>query len=382
MMMTYSERIRRFQEALEGSADLAFIPVSADLQYLSGVPRDFPNYGALRYPGGWLEGLWLTAEVEPVLTLTRMTADFHNPDTSSLTARVLGDFEDPAKLVGDVLNGFHLQDKPRVAVGDLAHAETIVGLGKILPGVKYSSATELLRPQRMIKDDEELALMKRAGEITEAAFVDVLTKLQHGMKEMDILSEVDYQLRRHGGFGPSFTSAVYCVGPEHEIVFGGHQSTWQRELHPPVSILFDFGAIHEGYCYDFGRTVVFGEPDEAITRVHELVMASQAAGIKAMWAGQTTAAEVDAAARSVIEEAGLGEAFRHRLGHSIGLDVHEAPFLTQSDQTFLEQGMLFTVEPSIIIENKLSARVEDVVLVGEEGGEPLTRGFQRLIVID
>ena len=382
MAMTYSKRIKSFQEALAGNVDLAFIPVSADLQYLSGVPRDFPNYGALRYPGGWLEGLWLTADKEPVLTLTRMTAEFHNPDTSSVTARVLGDFDDPAELVGDTLSGFNLPETPRVAVGDLAHAETIVGLGKILPGATYTSATELLRPQRLIKDDEELACMQRAGEITEAAFVDVLIRLKHGMKEMAILSEVDYQLRRHGGVGPSFTSALYCVGPEHEIVFGGHQSSWQRELHPPVSILFDFGAIYEGYCYDFGRTVVFGEPDEAITRVHELVMASQAAGINAMRAGQVTAAEVDAAARGVIDEAGLSEAFRHRLGHGIGLDVHEAPFLTQSDQTRLEQGMLFTVEPSIIIENQLSARVEDVVMVGEERGEPLTQGFQNLIVID
>ena len=107
--------------------------------------------------------------------------------------------------------------------------------------------------------------------------------------------------------------------PEHKIVFGGYQSTWQRELHPPVSILFDFGAIYEGYCYDFGRTVIFGEPDVAAIQVHELVMASQDAGIKAMRAEQVTASEVDAAARNVIHEAGLGEAFRHRLGHGIGL---------------------------------------------------------------
>ena len=380
--MSYAERIKRFQETMTGSADLAFIPISADLQYLTGVPRDIPTYGAILYPGGWLEGMWIRAGGEPKLTLTRMTADYHNPDTSNLEVRVLGDFDDPGELVREFLKGSSLPEMPRVAVGDRAHAETIIHLQELLPDAVFVSGTEMLRALRMIKDEEEIVLMRRAGAITESAFEDVISHLKHGMTELDILSEVDYQLRRRGALGPSFTSAVYCVGPQHELVFGGHQNSWRRELHPPVSILFDFGAIYEGYCYDFGRTVVFGEPNEAFTRVYDLVMASQAAGIGAMAAGARTAAEVDAAARKVIEDAGLGEAFRHRLGHGIGLDVHEPPFLTKSDETVLEQGMLFTVEPSILFENQLSARVEDVVLVGEEGGVPLTRGFQNLIVID
>lgn len=128
--------------------------------------------------------------------------------------------------------------------------------------------------------------------------------------------------------------------------------------------------------------MLFGEPDEDINQVHTLVMEAQAVGISAMQAGAVTASQVDAAARGVIESAGFGDAFRHRLGHGIGLDVHEPPFLTTTDQTVLEGGMLFTVEPSIMLEHGLSARVEDVVLVGEAGGIPLTTGFQDLIVID
>src|SRR5215468_3311404 len=144
-------------------------------------------------------------------------------------------------------------------------------------------------------------------------------------------------------------------------MFGKRLETWPRVLTPPLSILFDFGAVLDGYCYDYGRTVSFGEPDAEFQRVHKLVMESQAAGVAAMKAGQVTCAQVDAAARKVIADAGYGDEFRHRLGHSIGLDVHEPPFLTASDQTVMQEGMLFTVEPSITQYHTFSARVEDVV---------------------
>jgi Xaa-Pro dipeptidase len=146
--------------------------------------------------------------------------------------------------------------------------------------------------------------------------------------------------------------------------------------------LFDFGAAYNGMCYDFGRTVFFGEPDDEYKKIYKLVMDSQAAGIAAMKAGQVTAAQVDAAARQVIEDAGYGEEFRHRLGHGIGMDVHEPPFLTKTDHTILQEGMLFTIEPSITQFNTFSARVEDVVVVRPDGGEPLTSQFQEMHVID
>jgi Xaa-Pro aminopeptidase len=234
----------------------------------------------------------------------------------------------------------------------------------------------------MIKNEEEIALMTKAGKITETAFKDVLKAMKPGMTELDIMLEVDYQLKQHGSFGPSFNTTLYAVGPEHELFFNQPDETWHRPLNPPVSILFDFGAIHQGYCYDFGRTVYFGAPDEEIIKTHRLVMASQATGIAAMRAGLVQAEAIDQAARSVIEDAGMGDAFRHRLGHAIGLDVHEPPFLTKGDQTILREGMLFTVEPSVIVPFGPSARVEDVVMVGKSGGIPLTKGFPDLIVID
>ena len=381
--MSYSDRIERFQRAIAGKADVVFLPISTDLQYLTGVPRDIPNYGAVMHPGAWLEGAWITPDSEPLLILPRMTAEFGGlNEIKGIEIRVFGDWDNPATLVREVLKGFNLPAKPRVAISNQTTGETIVNLQQAIPDAAFISATDLLRPLRVIKSEEEIAVMRRAGAITEAAFADVIKNLRIGMTELEVMSEVDYQLRKHGSLGPSFTTSFYNSGPNHPLRFGQRLETWPRVLTPPVSILFDFGAVLDGFCYDYGRTVSFGEPPEEFQRVYKLVMASQAAGIAALKAGEATTTQADAAARKVIEDAGYGETFRHRLGHGIGMDVHEPPFLTKGDETPLQEGMLFTIEPSITQFNTFSSRVEDVVVARPNGGEPLTRGFQELIVIE
>lgn len=381
--MNYAERLERFREQIGEAVDLVFLPISADLQYLTGVPRDLPNYGAVIHPGAWLEGAWMTPERGPVLTLPRMSAELSGlGDQPGIEVRVLGEHADPAVLARSIFEGFDLPEQPRVAISDGAHAESVVNIQQLLPGAVFSSATRLLNPLRAIKSEEEIDMMKQAGAITEAAFADVLPKLRLGMTELDVMNEVGYQLRRHGSLGESFVTTLYCSGPNHPLMFGKRLETQNRVLNAPVSVLFDFGAILDGYCYDFGRTVSFGAPSEEQQRVYDLVMASQKAGIAALKAGEATCADADAAARQVIADAGYGEEFRHRLGHGIGMDVHEAPFLTASDHTIVQEGMLFTVEPSITQFDTFSARVEDIIAVRPGGGEPLTRGFQQLIVVE
>jgi len=382
--MNYADRLQRFQSLLgENGIDVAFFPISSDLQYLTGVPRDIPNFGAVMHPGAWLEGAWLTPKHEPVLPLPRMTAEFGGLEKlQGIQIRVLGDWDDPASMVKDILKGFDLPAKPVVGISDYTTGETVVQLQAILPDAKFKSSTELLRTMRVIKDEDEIAMMRKAGEITEAAFADVLSNLKIGMTELEVIQEVNFQLRRHGSLGPSFTTSLYNSGPNHPLMFGAREETWPRALTAPVSILFDFGAAYQGFCYDYGRTVSFGEPDEEFKRVYRLVMDSQAAGIAALKAGEGTTTNADAAARKVIEDAGYGKEFRHRLGHGIGMDVHEPPFLTKGDETPLQEGMLFTIEPSITQFDTFSARVEDVVVARLGGGEKLTNGYQELIVIE
>lgn len=380
-MSAFADRLRRFQEILD--ADVAFFSISSDLEYLTGVPRDIPNFGRTIHPGAWLEGAWIAPNKTPILTLPRMSAEFGGlGERGGVEIRVLGDWDDPSALVRDILNSFNLPPKPRIAVGETAEAETVIHLQALVPDALFVSGTAILRNLRVVKSDDEIALMRQAGAITEAAFADVLKQLKIGMTELDIIAEVDYQMKRHGSLGATFTTSLYNSGPQHPLLMGKRLESWGRPIMAGTSVLFDFGASHHGLCYDYGRTVSFGAPSEEQQRVYDLIMASQRAGIAALKAGEMTCEQVDAAARAVIENAGYGAAFRHRLGHGIGWDVHEPPFLTKGSTTLLEAGMMFTIEPSIMQDNSFSARVEDVVVARPGGGEPLTSGYQSLIVVE
>ena len=384
-MPDYSARLDAARQRMaEQGVDLLFLPRSTNLHYLTGIPREEQNFGNTIYPGEWLTGAWIAPGRPPVLTLPRMLAEFHLDvahGVAGYDVRVLPDAGDPLSLARDVIAALELRPGAAVALEDRAWAEAVLKLQALLPGARFSLASALLTPLRTLKDEDEIATMRQAGAITEAAYQATLGRLRHGMTTLDLIAEVDYQLKRHGAIAPSFVTSFYNMGPRLPFDFHNREEIRLLPLEPPVAVSFDFGAVYEGYCYDYGRSVFFGEPDAEYRRAYELVMSAQAVGIAALRAGATCAA-ADAAARSVIVEGGYGEAFRHRLGHAIGMDVHEPPFLTATDDTELQAGMCFTVEPSIFIPHRFGARVEDVVVVRSEGGgEPLTQGFKALHVV-
>lgn len=384
-MPDYAARLAAVQAAMRTQkVDLLYLSRSANLSYVIGLMREEPNFGNTIYPGEWLTGAWIAAAGAPILTLPRMLADFHLGDAGHAGAydvRVLPDAGDARRLLRAVLDALRIAPGASVAVEDRCWGETVLHLRALLSGANFTLASTLLGPLRRIKDAEEIEILREAGRITEAAYADTLRRLRHGMTNLDLLTEVNYQLRRHGATGPSFATSFYNMGPGFPFDFSNRDAVLQIPLQPPVAISFDFGAAYRDYCYDFGRSLFFGEPDAEYRRAHALVMEAQAAGIAALRTG-VSAESADAAARGVIEAGGFGSAFRHRLGHGIGMDVHEAPFLTQGDATLLEEGMCFTVEPSIFIPHRFGARVEDVVVVRPAGGEPLTTGNQSLLVID
>jgi D-alanyl-D-alanine dipeptidase len=196
-----------------------------------------------------------------------------------------------------------------------------------------------------------------------------------GQSELDVAYEIDRLMMRHGADGSSFVTNVWQMGPAEVRQLAMKAS--RRPLERGNSLSFDFGSARGGYCYDFGRSVYLGEPPAEYRRVHALVMEAAQVGIEALQAGQRTAEEVDGLARAVIADGGYAEWFRHRLGHGIGLDVHEPPYLDRGDQSVLQQGMCFTVEPSIFVPGRFGARTEDVVVVGGAGGGRLLTSYRR-----
>ncbi|SOH95610.1 Xaa-Pro dipeptidase [Monaibacterium marinum] len=382
-MASYAERMKKFLGMIEGKADLIFFPMGTDLDYLTGIHREIPTYGRNLHPGMWLEGMWIAPGRDPILTLPRMTAEFGQiGGTDGMDVRVLGDWDDPQEMVRRIIKDLSVKDGATVAVSDDAEAESLIELQGLISGVRFASGTDLLRPMRVVKDADEIEKLRAAGVITEKAFAATVAQMKIGMTELDAVSEIDYQMKKHGSLGPSFTTSLYNTGPNHPLKFGDKLASWPRVLTPPVSVLFDFGAILDGMCYDFGRTVCFGQPSDEQVLVHKLIMDSQRAGIEALKSGSVTCEAVDKAARDVIDDAGYGAAFRHRLGHGIGWDVHEPPFLTRDDKTMVEEGMIFTIEPSIFQDGSVSARVEDCIVARPNGGEALTSGFQDLIIIE
>ena len=379
-MIDYSARLARVQTQMQSQGiDLMFLPQSANLNYITGIEREEQNFGNTMYPGDWMTGAWIPLEGAPVLTVPRMMADFHS-SFAGFDVRVLPDSGDAISMVSDVLSSLGASDQATIALEDRARAETVIHLQSLRPSASFVSASSIMVPLRMVKGADELAILRRAGEITEAAYAATLEKLHHGMTTLDLVTEVNFQLRKHGSLAPSFVTSFYNMGPTHAFDFHNREEMLLLPLEAPVSISFDFGAVLNGYCYDFGRSVFFGEPDAEYLRVYELVIAAQAAGIAALKTGNTCA-QADHAARAVIADAGYGEAFRHRLGHGIGMDVHEPPFLNANDQTVMLEGMCFTVEPSIMVPHRFGARVEDIVLVGASGGEPLTNAQKTLHVL-
>jgi Xaa-Pro aminopeptidase len=379
-MTNYNHRLTAVQARMaELNIGLLFLPYSANLDYVTGIHREEQNFGNTMYPGDWMTGAWIPANGAPIVTLPRMQADFHG-SASGFDVRVLPDAGDPIALVRDVLIALKIGDGATVAIEDRARAETVLNLQSLISNLHLRSASDIMRPLRVIKDADEIAILHKAGAITEAAYEATVNRIQPGMTTLDLITETDYQLKKHGSFAPSFQTSFYNMGRAFPFKFDNKEEVMLLLLEAPVSISFDFGSVLDGYCYDFGRSVFFGEPDAEYRKCYDLVIASQAAGIAALKAGNTCE-QADAAARAVIADAGYGYAFRHRLGHGIGMDVHEPPFLTAGNTTVLQPGMCFTAEPSIFIPHQFGARVEDIVVVGEAGGEPLTTRFKELRVI-
>jgi Xaa-Pro aminopeptidase len=179
---------------------------------------------------------------------------------------------------------------------------------------------------------------------------------------------VEHELRRAGSRCPSFATHMF-TGFEPSDVDSGMASGW-TPISEGTSVMFDFGGVVDGYCSDFGRTVYCGEPPDDYREIYDTMLAAQASGLAAAAAG-ALAREVNDACRRPIEQAGLGEHFRHRMGHGIGMNVHERPFLSPEDDTPLEAGMTFTDEPSIMIPARFGVRIEDIIVVEEGGGRML-----------
>ncbi len=229
---------------------------------------------------------------------------------------------------------------------------------------------------RAVKEEWELDLMRKAQDITDAAFAEVLTKIKTGMTEKQLQAELIYCLLKNGADGMSFDPIVVS-GPNTSLP---HGVAGDRVIQPGDFITMDFGALYKGYCADMTRTVAVGFATEEMKTVYNTVLEAQLAGIGASHAG-VLGKDVDAAARKVIADAGYGEYFGHGYGHSLGMEVHESPSPNAGGVTPMAENMIASAEPGIYLPGKFGVRIEDVIIFKEGGYEDITHSPKNLLII-
>jgi Xaa-Pro aminopeptidase len=366
-MFDYRERRRRLGERMdEAGVDVLFLAPSADLEYLTGVERQIPNFGEASYAHGWVTGAFFRPGDDPVFVLPRMFAAFDLREDPDGEVVVVSETDDGPAVFERIARG--LGPAASVAIGDRVWVETTLNLGRLFGHERLRTGSSLVNGLRRVKTSEELEAMQRAIATVEHTMAATAPLVVAGVTMADLVEAVEHELRVAGSRCPSFTTHIFTGMGEDDLDSG--TATARRPMPEGTSVMFDFGGVVDGYCSDFGRTIYCGEPSAEYLEIYEVMLAAQEAGRAAASPG-TLARDVNAACRKPIEDAGLGEHFRHRMGHGIGMDVHERPFISPEDATPLEAGMTFTDEPSIIIPGRFSLRIEDIVVCDEGGGRTL-----------
>jgi Xaa-Pro aminopeptidase len=372
----FAARQRRLSERLEHEGiDALFLSPSADLEYLTGVERGIPSFGQVSYAHGFVTGALFRPHREPVFLFPRMFAAFDLREEPHGEVIVVNETDDGPAIFERVAG--QVGGNGTFAVGDRVWAETALHLARAVGFERLRTGTSVVNELRRTKDADELAAMGRAIDTVEQTMDAVAPLVQPGVTMLELAEAVEHELLAAGSRCPSFPTHIFTgLDPGS---FDSHTDTARDPIPANTSVMFDFGGVVDGYCSDFGRTVYCGEPPEDFLAGYEAMLDAYGAGKAAARAG-ALARHVNAACREPIEDAGLGECFRHRMGHGIGMDVHERPFLSTEDETPLEPGMTFTDEPSVIVSSRWSLRIENIIVVEDSGGRSLNSFPDDLIV--
>jgi Xaa-Pro aminopeptidase len=263
----------------------------------------------------------------------------------------------------------------RYAISDSAWAMHVLGLQAALPRTGYVSMTAALPMLRAVKDADEIECLTAAAAAADATLEEIVEAPFAGRTETQVAADLAALLRKHGHSQVDFT--VVGSGPNGA---NPHHEAGDRTIQEGDMVVLDFGGLKDGYGSDTTRTVHVGEPTDEERDVYEIVRRAQQAGYEAVRPG-VACQEIDRAARRVIADAGYGERFIHRVGHGIGLTTHEPPYMVEGEERLLQPGMCFSIEPGIYLSGRFGVRIEDIVVVGEDGGRRLNHTHRDLRIV-
>ncbi|MGH8836425.1 MAG: M24 family metallopeptidase [Actinomycetes bacterium] len=364
---TTPDRLQRAQQATAAAGlDALLITPGADLRYLTGYEAT---------PLERLTCLVLPAEGDPVLvvpTLERPAAEASGAGKLGLEIAAWEETEDPYALAASVV-----RDARTVAVDNHMWAEKVMALRAAFPGAEQRLAGDVLRELRIRKSAEEVEELRRAAAAIDGVHAQVPEWLRPGRTEREVGNDIADAIVAAGHLRADFVivgSGPNGASPHHEI------SDRVIEVGDPVVVDIG-GSMPSGYCSDSTRTYVVGEPPVDFLAYYDALLTAQVSACEAVRPG-VSCESIDAVARELLTEAGYGQYFIHRTGHGIGLEVHEEPYLVAGNTRPLEPGMAFSVEPGVYLAGRHGARIEDIMVCTDTGGERLNLRPRELMVVE
>lgn len=352
--------VERFFDISKGRVDAAIFFDDANRYYFSKYHSSFGMVLLFSEKGYYITDSRYADEVSAVIS-----SDFEVVTVTKSTAY---------EKVGELLASYNVKTLG-YEDASLLHVEYL-DLCSTFPNVKFVGVSDVIGAMRAVKTDEEIAIIKRATQISDKVLLSLQKFIKQGVTEKEVRDELEYQMRLLGAEGPAFDSIV-AFG-EHTAI--PHAHCGEKKLEKGDFILIDFGAKVDSYCSDMTRTMSFGEPSSKLKAIYSTVQFAQKYTLDGIKSG-LTGKEVDSFAREYLRARGLGDYFTHGSGHGLGLNIHEYPSLAASSTDVLQENMVITCEPGVYIKGLGGVRIEDTVIVKNDGIEILNSVTKELIIL-
>ncbi|MFH0070991.1 M24 family metallopeptidase [Peribacillus sp. NPDC056705] len=360
-----NQRLHQVQQSMEREGwDHVLITDPKHVYYLSGFASD---------PHERFLGLLLSTVHEPTLIVPTLDADAARSASTVKNILTHQDTDNPYSLLQQLIKGSAgtiAVEKEQLTVTRFEQLQAHLDLAR------YEDVGTVLRELRVRKSEDEVKIMRHAVQLVEEVLKQGLTQVKVGVTEIELVAELEYLMKKLGADAPSFSTMVLS-GPNTALP---HGTPGSRKIESGDLLMFDLGVYAGGYASDITRTFAVGDLKPEAVRIYETVLAANMAGIAAVKPG-VTYGSIDRAARQVIDDAGYGHAFVHRLGHGLGMDVHEYPSVHGLNEDLLLPGSAFTIEPGVYLQGVGGVRIEDDVVVTETGVEVLTSFPKQLTVV-
>ena len=361
----YADRIKRAQAEMAAQGiDFLLVGASSDLFYLLGFNAHLSER---------LNLLIIPREGRPSYVVPVLESPLVREKKEIIDLAIWTETESPSELVAKIIGN---ASGKKLAVADQLWSVFLIRMQTAVPGASWTSANDVLRALRMQKDDYEIDRLTEVSRLTDEAWHEFIEGGPiSGLTETETMERLQSFMAKRGlrgGFG------ICASGPNSA---SPHHHTGDRVLQHGDAVIFDWGATLDGYHSDITRTVHIGEPGEEYRKVYDIVMQANQATLDAVTPG-VPCEDLDKVARKVITDAGYGPQFLHRVGHGLGLDVHEEPYLVGGNTMPLAEGMVFSDEPGIYIEGKFGVRIEDAVVCTATGGIRINHATRAITIMD